>query len=100
MRPPDALPSDPPGVAEALELAQTAWDLDRADSIVWVRRAAHLAERLGKDERAVELALAAANLVEHLMTSTTLPVARKFDERATTQDVDVKAFREAAKKSK
>lgn len=97
VRVPASLPNDVPGVIDALRLADRVFDMDAADAVVWIRRAAALAQDAGHDERAIELALAASDLAAQLVGSTKLPTARQFDERAVTQDVDVSDIRKKTK---
>ena len=77
--------------------AATAWP-DVEAAIVWIHRAAQIAGQAGNDERALALALAATELGEKHARSAVMPVAKKHDESAVTAEIDVAAFRDAAKK--
>ncbi|MBX3260646.1 MAG: hypothetical protein KF782_13215 [Labilithrix sp.] len=60
---PEARPEDPEDVSWALSTAEAMWARgDHADGIKWVRRAAEAASEAEDDERALELAKAAADL--------------------------------------
>lgn len=64
---PQVLPSDPEDVVWALQTAETLWKRDeRADAIVWLRRAAQAAGEAEQDERALELSKLAADLSDQL----------------------------------
>ena len=60
---PEARPEDPEDVSWALSTAEAMWARgDHSDGIKWVRRAAEAASEAENDERALELAKAAADL--------------------------------------
>lgn len=60
---PDAKPDDPEDVSWALSTAEAMWARgDHAEGIKWVRRAAEAASEAENDNRALELAKAAADL--------------------------------------
>src|SRR6476661_8962896 len=60
---PEAQPEDPEDVSWALSTAEAMWARgDHSEGIKWVRRAAEAASEAEKDERALELAKAAADL--------------------------------------
>jgi hypothetical protein len=84
---PSARPGDHDEVVYALGAAARAWPVDRTESVVWVRNAAFAAERAGQTERALELALAAADLSEKLMSSAVMPTMRQFDPKAVTREM-------------
>ena len=60
---PEAKPDDPEDVSWALSTAEAMWARgDHAEGVKWVRRAAEAASEAEQDERALELAKAAADL--------------------------------------
>jgi hypothetical protein len=64
---PPARDTDSEDVAWALQTAEALWKRnERADAIVWLRRAAQAAAELEDDDRAIELARDAAELTEWL----------------------------------
>jgi hypothetical protein len=72
--PPNATPSDADDVRWALETANAVWGQgDRRAALSWIRRAAEAAAEAGTDERALELARAAAELRSVLEIPRTLP---------------------------
>lgn len=63
MRIPPAKPDDPEDVSWALSTAEATWQRgEHADAIRWLRRAAEAASEAEADDRALELAKAAADL--------------------------------------
>src|SRR5580704_11851304 len=62
---PPAHDTDSEDVAWALQTAEALWKRnERADAIVWLRRAAQAAAEIGDDDRAIALARDAAELTE------------------------------------
>ena len=88
---PAILESDPPDVADALRTAHRVYRNEPLDAIDWVRQAAQLAQDAGLDARAIELAVAASDLLADLKSSATLRVARR---EAVTLELDMSAHRE------
>jgi hypothetical protein len=93
---PPVLPSDPPDVADALRTAAQVFRREPLDSVDWIRQAAQLAQDAGLDQRAIDLAVAASDIVSNVKGSGTVRVARE----AITQDVDTSAHREPKTKTK
>lgn len=85
---PRPIPNDPRLVVEALEAAENAWPIDRVESIVWIRKAAHDAEKAGLAERGLELALAAAELLQRVSESSVMPTGRAWDPKAVTIEME------------
>ena len=73
---------------EALEAAANVWPIDRVESIVWLRKAAHAAEKAGLAERGLELALVAADLLQRVSESSVMPTGRAWDPRAVTIEME------------
>src|SRR5581483_12462265 len=88
---PAILESDPPDVVVALRTAQRVYRNEPLDAIDWVRQAAQLAQDAGLDARAIELAVAASDLLADLKSSATMRMAR---QEAITLELDMSAHRE------
>lgn len=88
---PAIIDSDPPDVADALRTAQRVYKYEPLDAIDWIRQAAQLAQDAGLDARAIDLALAASDLLADLKSSATHRVARR---EAVTMELDMSAHRE------
>src|SRR5580658_4857151 len=64
---PTAKKEDPEDVAWALQTAEATWSRgDHADALKWIRRAAEAASEAEADDRALELAKAAADVASLL----------------------------------
>jgi hypothetical protein len=71
---PPTLATDPEDVAWALQTAETLWKRnDRADAIVWLRRAAQAAGDAEQDDRALALARHAAELSDWMAQNPLTP---------------------------
>ncbi len=88
---PRALETDPEDVTWALQTAEALWRRhERADALVWLRRAAQAAGETEHDDRALELAHDAAELAEWIAQSEPRAVVagsatHRVDDAHTTQ---------------
>jgi hypothetical protein len=85
--------SDPHTVADALRTAERVYRNDPRDAVDWIRQAAQLAQDAGLDARAIELAVAAGDLLALLKGSGTVEVARRD---AVTLELDMSAHRKTS----
>src|SRR5690349_21485829 len=70
---PPPVATDPPEVADALDVAHTLWERgDKEDAVRWIRRAAEAAGETAEPTRMAALARAAADLAP---TKSNLPIA-------------------------
>src|SRR5437879_1724991 len=80
---PQVLTTDPRDVADALREAARVMRHDAADAVDWIRRAAQLAQDAGHDQRAIDLALAATEILDQIKSSGVIRAARR--EAITTE---------------